>query len=205
MDSEKKFYISTIKKIGKSIYKCLVKLCHKNRKNQVYCLNFVKLFIEHIGLGLGASKIILNICKNIRIQVSNSLDLIEMYAAMIEKERSKQVEYLSFFSSVCVSKGEANTINQEKIFNLLFKNKELSKNVLIRTETIGKCLYLILNNNKVSVESCFKNKVLIDFAEEIETFVQFIGLYSNLSYGRHHECTSLFVSEYSFHVLDQII
>ena len=196
--------------IGKYIYRLFEVSCYNNIENQNSLFAFLEIFLNHVGLSLGASKLILSMLKENEQLLYNvhlsQFNIIKLFTRLLRSEDEvKKIEYLEFLSSICIYKGEGVTVNQENIFFSLFNRNKSSKNGIILAEYDGESLVLKLKTLKIDLRSCFTNGKLIEYKKEVEFYTGLIKLYSNLSHSRYYESSSVFVSEYPFSLLDSII
>ena len=91
-----------------------------NRENQVYCADFVRVFVSHLGHGLGASHCLKEMVKNNKELLDTKLDkdIVTKFIALI-KERGRNRMFLSFLNTMCICDGEAVESNQLKLLEMV--------------------------------------------------------------------------------------
>ena len=196
--------------IGK-IYSLLITMCEKNKETQLHAFGFIKIFIKHIGLNLGATNLIISILRNneelmFGIHQNKDIDIIKHYSNMLAKFHSeRKYEFLEFLKSVCVYKSEGISVNQEKIFASIFKDEDIINTALIFTETDENTLFIYLDSGRSDLTLFFEGGRIIGYDTEIKYFTGLLNLYAHLCIGRNFESSALFISKFSFEVLNTMI
>ena len=200
-----------VTELVKKVYKLLIKMCDKNPETQVHAFKFVQVYAKHIGLKLGATKLILAILGNneelmLKVHDNQDFDLISLYSEkLLQFEDYDKTEFIEFLKSICVFKGEAVSVNQEKVFEAVILRKEIRKKALIKTFTrIGE-LYIRLRNTEFALLSCFEDGRHHGYEAETKYFTSLLELYSNLSSGRNFESSNYFLKKFPFPVLNSMI
>lgn len=203
--------VKNIAKIVKKIYNLLITMCDKNNETQRHAYKFFGVFLRHIGLNLGASKLMLSILRNnedlmLTVHDRQDIDIVKQYSSMLLKYKNdKNTEFLDFLKSICAYRGEGVTMNQEKIFASIFKEKKIVKNALISTETEGNSLYIHIGPMKISLLSCFEGGRIIGYDTEIKYFTSLLELYSNLCLGRNFESSALLIPKFPLEVMQSMV
>ena len=206
--------VLSLKKLAEiisKIYSLLITMCDKNNETQLHGYSFIKTFTKHIGLNFGATKLILSILRNneelmLGIHHHKEIDIIKYYSTMLVKFQSeRKTEFLEFLKSVCVYKGEGISVNQEKIFASIFKDKNLIKKALIFTETEGNTLFIHLDSRRSDLTQCFEGGRIIGYDSEMKYFTGLLDLYAHLCIGRNFESSALFIPKFPFEVLNTMI
>jgi hypothetical protein len=195
----------------KKIYKLLIKMCDKNQETQVRAFQFVRIFAKHVGLKLGATDLILAILGNneelmLKIHDNQDFDLIAFYSnKLLEFEDYNKFEFIEFLKSICVFKGEAVSVNQEKVFEAVILKAEIREKALIETFIRTSELYIKLRNIEFTLLSCYDKGRNNGYESETKYFTSLLELYSNLCSGRNFESSNFFLKNFPLAVLNSMI
>lgn len=207
--------LKQITKIVKSIYILLITLCHKCKDNQNYAYLFFQNFIKHIGIGLGASGFVLALLKdNEQLMLSvntlksgcEGIDAIEFCTNFLYSDNKEtRVEILNFLKNICVFKGNGVTVNQEKIFECLFKNNgkncELVKKIVIDKQS----LCFVLDCVVVPIEAFFEENRIAAFDKDTTFFTKLLELYANMCIGRNFEVSAELTKLFPFELIHSLV
>lgn len=199
----------TLISILKEIYSLLLSICNNNNENQKKAYEYRRDYAKHIGLKLGATKLLLQILGNnedLMLGISNdSGNLVKSACKKFEEFLDyKKKDLIKFLGGICVFKGEAISVNQEYVFASIIKKKRFSK-ILIQTETDENNLVLLHSSIKIPLLTCFEEGRIVGYEEEIKYFKCLLKLYSNLCKGRNFESFAYFSSKFPYEVLSSLV
>lgn len=202
--------LKNISTILNEVYILLISICNNNTENQKKAYEFRKVFLKHIGLKLGATKLLLQILGNnedLILGLSEESENMVKVVCFKLKEFSefKKKDLIKFLKGICVFEGEAISINQEYVFANLLKKKKSFNSTLIQTEVVDSDLILKFRSQTIPLLSCFESGRIIGYEEDIKYYICLLKLYSNLSKGRNFESFSYFLDKFPFEILNLLI
>lgn len=210
--------VKLISNVVENTYKLITILCHKNRENQLYAYQFFNIFINHVGLNVGATKCMLAILKDnekLLLEIhepsskSKNDNIISFYTDLLKHYHSvKKPQLIEFLRTICVYKGDSVAVNQEKVYDYIFTNPEIHEKALIPVSAQGSELYLSLGEHKkeiVSVESCFLEGKITHHTTDMIYFTKLLELFANLCLGRNYMCTEALRDHFPAEILQAMM
>lgn len=207
-----KFKLRTISNLLKKTYSLLIQICNNNPETQSHAYKYIKTYVKHVGLELGATDLILEILSNneelmLGVNSSGEFELINFYSnKQLELAQYRKTECIEYLKTICVFKGESVSVNQEKVFSAIIQNAKVNEIALVKTSIEEGQLYIELENNKkIPLNSCFESGRIVGYEPEIKYFTALLELYSNLCAGRNFESSNYFINKFPFKVLHSYI
>ena len=207
-----KLKLKTISNFLKVTYSLLIRICNNNQETQNHAYKYIKTYVKHVGLDLGATDLILEIIRNneelmLGVNSYEKFELVNFYSnKQLELAQYRKTECIEYLKTICVFKGESVSVNQEKVFSAIIQNGKVNEIALVKTYIEDGELYIELENNKkIPLNSCFESGRIVGYEPEIKYFTALLELYSNMCAGRNYESSNYFISKFPFKVLHSCI
>lgn len=207
--------------IVQHIYSFLITLCHKNIENQRYAFSYLRVFVKHVECNLGATKFLLSMLKNNEelllgvhdVQLPNAYfckkmpdnDIISYYTSLLcLQKHSKKPQLLDFLKVICTSQGNRIKVNQEKIFELVFLNREIYESTIIAISIKGSELY-IETEAETALSAYFEDGHVVLDEVLMNYFTKLLELFGCLCVGRNYLCIDSLKETFPGHILQKIM
>ncbi|CAG9323264.1 unnamed protein product [Blepharisma stoltei] len=190
--------------IVERIYDLLVTLCYKNLTNQMYAFNYLNIFVKHIEYNLGATKFLLSILKSNnellfavhKVSLPQQLfprqmvdsSLISYYSSLLCSQHEKRrPQILEFLKTICSYKDHRIKVNQKKIFELVFMDKEIYASTLIQIQMKENQFWISSDQSSElnALDTYFDDGHINKESALIVYFIKLLELFGALCFGRN--------------------
>lgn len=137
----------------------------------------------------------------------NSENIIELYSNLLkESKNGKKPQLLEFLKNICTFKGKGISVNQEKVFEYLFDNKEIYNSIIVPIRVEENSMFVEVSADiYVQLERCFNFGLIIDHECIIIYITKLIELFANMCLSRNFVCINILSDIFSADLILKII
>lgn len=180
------------------IFEIIEKLCIDNTKNKFEVLK-ISCVIQHFIIAeKNRSGYLVNILKNFyegNQKYRDSIEsLVKVHVGLLKSTWNENIVNFLLTTSVCDGQGVAYI--QDLIINSILRDE-----IYIKLPKIEGNSFIFEFRKSVSLESCFKNRKLVENKKQISKFCSFLKLLSYLCEGRNYNCINIASAWFPFGIL----